>query len=275
MESLSTNPKSLKILSWNIYLLPYISLFNRNAERAEVIAAELRYSDYQIIVFQEVFSSKCRNILAKGLSQEFPFQYGPVNKCHLSLRTSSGLWVVSKIPLTLLDKVKFSLSDGLDIIAHKGAALYQGNFQGTNFQLLATHLQANNSQPIRVKQCREIKEHLLNKYFDPDIPQLICGDFNIDRDDLAHYQLMLRTLEAHDGEISGDVKYTYDEIGNTLMRKAMGKRRVFDYILVRNEQRIVHIERKVQTFYTRIGRELSHLSDHYAMEADIRFYATT
>jgi len=55
------------------------------------------------------------------------------------------------------------------------------------------------------------------------------------------------------------------------MQNASGKKRVIDYILVRNDQWIGHIERKVQPFYARVGAKPSNLSDHYAMEADINF----
>jgi len=271
IEKTSVTPSSLKILSWNIYMLPYISLFNSNAKRAKVIADKLEYSDYQIIVFQEAFSSKCRDILAKRLAKEYPYQYGPANKSLYPFRTNSGLWVVSKIPLTQLGKIKFSISRGFDIIARKGAVLFQGDFHGSTFQLLTTHLQADNSHLIREKQCSEIKDHLLNQYFNPNIPQLICGDFNIDMNDHQNYQLMLKTLGANNGEISGDIKVTYDELNNTLARNAMGKKSLIDYILVRNEKWIDHIERKVQTFYTKIGSRSSNLSDHYAMEANINF----
>ena len=265
--------KPLKILSWNIYMLPYISLFNHNADRARVIADKLEYSDYQIIVFQEAFSSKCRNILSKRLAKEYPYQYGPANKCYWPFRTSSGLWVVSKMPLKQLAKIKFTEGSGFDIIARKGAVLFQGDFEGTRFQLLATHLQADNSEKIRAKQCREIKEHLLNEFYHPNIPQLICGDFNIEMDDRVNYQRMLSTLEANNGLISGEVKCTYDEIDNNLARNAQGEKKVIDHILVRNEQLIHRIERKVHTFYARIGQKSSNLSDHYAMEANIVFNA--
>jgi endonuclease/exonuclease/phosphatase family metal-dependent hydrolase len=267
----AVNATSLKILSWNIYMLPYVSLFNHNAGRAEVIADKLEHSDYQIIVFQEAFSSKCRNVLAKRLAKEYPYQYGPANKCILPFRTSSGLWVISKIPLKQLDRIKFSISRGFDMIARKGAVLFQGEYQGAAFQLLTTHLQADNSHLVREKQCSEIREHLLNQYFNPNIPQLICGDFNIDMDDHDNYQSMLHTLGSKNGEITGDIKVTYDEIDNNLARTIFGKKRVIDYILVRNEQWIDRIERKVQTFYARIGHTSSNLSDHYAMEAVIHF----
>jgi endonuclease/exonuclease/phosphatase family metal-dependent hydrolase len=171
--------------------------------------------------------------------------------------------------------IKFSISKGFDIIARKGAVLFQGEFQGVKFQLLTTHLQADNSDQVREKQCSEIKEHLLNRYFNPNIPQLICGDFNIDMDDKLNYQNMLHSLEAKNGDISGDVKFTYDEINNTLVRNALGKKRVIDYILIRNEQWIENIDRKIQTFYTKTGNKSSNLSDHYAMEANIIFNETS
>ena len=112
---------------------------------------------------------------------------------------------------------------------------------------------------------------MLNQYSNPIIPQFICGDFNIDRNDPVNYELMLHTLGAHNGEISGDVKFTYDEIDNTLVRKASGEKKLIDYILVRNQQWIGNIERKVQTFYEKIGHTPANLSDHYAMEANVYF----
>ena len=252
-------------------MLPFISLFNSNADRAKAIAEELQYSDCQVIVFQEAFSSKCRRIMAKRLAKSYPFQYGPANKCYLPFRTNSGLWVVSKMPLNQMDKIQFSISKGFDVIARKGAVLFQGDFQGAAFQLLSTHLQADNSHHVRENQCAEIKEHLLNQYYNSNIPQIICGDFNIDMADHVNYKQMLHILEANNGAITGDTKFTYDEVDNTLAQNVSGKKKVIDYILVRNDQWIHKIERKVQTFYARIGRKPSNLSDHYAMEAVINF----
>jgi hypothetical protein len=40
---------------------------------------------------------------------------------------------------------------------------------------------------------------------------------------------------------------------------------------VRNQQWIGTIERKVQTFYEKIGQTPENLSDHYAMEANVYF----
>ncbi|MCX6308711.1 MAG: endonuclease/exonuclease/phosphatase family protein [Bacteroidia bacterium] len=265
----------LRILSWNIYLLPYISLFNNNDQRAKAIAEQLNGSDYHIIVFQEAFSSKCRNIMSQILLASFPFQYGPANDSRFSLRTNSGLWIVSKIPLTQLDQLQFSVSKGFDVVARKGAVLLEGCFKGSKFQLLATHLQAKDSQALREKQCAEIKEHLLNPFFRKDTPQFLCGDFNIDMQDTTDYHQMLQILDATNGQISGNMLVTYDEVNNNLAYKPNGKKRILDYALVRNEGLIEKMERRVQTFLSGIGDGESHLSDHYAMDLSINFPETS
>lgn len=262
--------QELKILSWNIYMLPYFSLFNGNGRRAEVIGEQLCDSDYQIIVFQEAFSSKCRNILRKKLVKNFPYQYGPANQTRLPHRTSSGLWILSKIPLEKLKEIRFRAAQGIDVIARKGAVMFGGTYNGAEFQLLATHLQAENPHNIRQSQCREIYS-LLEDYKRPDVPQLLCGDFNVEMSDRENYGRMLQILDAHNGELSGQLKVTYDEAHNTLAQRPGGKGEILDYILTRNSHLIEKIERRVSEFYHHEPSFCSHLSDHYAMEVTIRF----
>ncbi len=262
--------QELKILSWNIYMLPYFSLFNGNGRRAEVIGEQLHDSDYQIIVFQEAFSSKCRNILRKKLATKFPYQYGPANQTRLPHRTSSGLWILSKMPLEKLKEIRFHSAQGFDMFARKGAVMFEGTYNGVKFQLLATHLQAENPHNIRQSQCREIYD-LLEDYKRPDVPQLLCGDFNVEMSDRENYGRMLQILDAHNGELSGQLNVTYDEAHNTLAHRPGGKGEILDYILTRNSHLIEKIERRVSEFYHHEPSFCSHLSDHYAMEVTIRF----
>jgi endonuclease/exonuclease/phosphatase family metal-dependent hydrolase len=269
-QPIETTSHQLKILSWNIYMLPYLSLFNRNGHRAEIIGNQLMDSDYQIIVFQEAFSSKCRNILRKKLIEKYPYQYGPANATLWPFKTNSGLWILSTIPLKELKQIRFHTATGFDRIARKGAVLFEGIYNNMNFQLLATHLQSESPTKIAAAQCAEIAG-LLKEFYTPDKPQLICGDFNTEMSDTKNYRRMLKTLDADNGELDGKLKVTYDEENNTLAKRTNGKGEIIDYILTRNTHLIDHIKRNVIEFYHSELEYHSHLSDHYAMEATVRF----
>src|SRR6185295_6001430 len=90
--------EKIRILTWNIYMLPGIWGY-ANSERSEVIGRLLASSDYDIIVFQEAFSKNARKRIGRLIQSAFPFQYGPSKHHSFSLRTNSGLWIVSRHPI--------------------------------------------------------------------------------------------------------------------------------------------------------------------------------
>jgi endonuclease/exonuclease/phosphatase family metal-dependent hydrolase len=261
----------LKIISWNIYMLPHCSWVNGNCKRARTIAQKISLSNYDIILFQEAFDYRARDILKKGLRSLFPYIYGPANKSFFSLRINSGIWILSKIPLHKLEEISFKCRFGIDALARKGAVLYEGEWQGQLFQLACTHLQANSPDSIRREQCQEIADRLLKKYSEDNIPQIICGDFNIEIDDADNYRHMLSILKSKNGNIESDVQSSFDEIDNKLARRKDGKKRLIDYVLVRNMKFIKDVSRRISV-YKGIQKSISFdLSDHYGIEACINF----
>jgi len=89
--------KKIKILSWNIYMLPHLVAAHSNkSERATVIGETLMRSDYDVIFFQEAFHSTARNKILTQLQNKFPYHAGPANRRFFSLKTNSGLWIFSK-----------------------------------------------------------------------------------------------------------------------------------------------------------------------------------
>lgn len=72
-DTLQVAPKKIKILSWNIYMLPGF-LGHGKKPRAEAIGQILASSDYDVIVFQEAFDGKARKIISRLLQPAFPFQ---------------------------------------------------------------------------------------------------------------------------------------------------------------------------------------------------------
>lgn len=261
----------LKILTWNIYMLPYCNLLHKNCKRARFIAEKLYESPYDIIVLEEAFDSRARRIIKERLRGRFPYIYGPANDIFPSIRTNSGIWILSTIPLEKLKEIEYKKSFGFDALARKGAVMFEGNWKGNEFQLIGTHLQADSPDEIRREQCKEIASSLLHRYAKPKVSQIICGDFNIEQDDTLNYKYMLYTLDVENGRMEGGLNTSYDEVDNALAWKANGKKQLIDYILVRNSPLINFIQRKVSVFREYIDNNCIELSDHYAIEATIAF----
>lgn len=268
---LPAKQRELKILTWNIYMLPFCSEIHQNCKRAASIAQKISGFNKDIIVFQEAFDHRARKILRSQLKLEYPFMYGPANDSGLSFKTSSGIWILSKIPLRQLEQIEFKNRFGIDAFARKGAVLFEGEWQGQSFQLLGTHLQANSPDSIRNGQCHEIAEKLLKKYARQEVPQLVCGDFNIEFEDKVNYKNMLTLLEAENGSLQGELQSSYDEIDNRLAQKENGRKSLIDYILVRNAKAIRNIVRQVFVLKEHTKDNFADLSDHYGIEAFVNF----
>jgi len=263
--------KDLKILSWNIYMLPLFNLLHGNCSRASIIAEKLYGSDYNIIVFEEAFDYRARRILKEKLQSKYPYIYGPANDSSFSFKISSGVWILSKIPLQKIKEIEYRKCFGFDAYARKGAVMFEGNWNGNDFQLVGTHLQADGYDEIRREQCREIAVSLLHKYAKPNVMQIVCGDFNIDKNDTANYHYMLKVLGVENGKLEGDLNTSYDEINNALAKRENGKKHLIDYVLIHNSHLIEYIQRKISIFRQYVGNKCTELSDHYAIEATVRF----
>lgn len=263
----------LKILTWNIYMLPHCNIINKNKKRARAIAEKLSQLEYDIILFEEAFDYRARRIIRNALNNKYPFIYGPANESFFSLRTNSGLWVLSKVPLTHLKEIEYKSRFGIDAMARKGAAMFEGNWTGNAFQIIVTHLQADSPDEVRRQQCGEIAAELLDKFSRKNVPQFVCGDFNIEMDDIKNYNYMLSALHVENGKMDGDLSVSYDEIDNHLARRENGKKRLIDYILLRNhDEKISTVMRRISVLKSKINEFMeTDLSDHYGIEATILF----
>ncbi|MCB0510594.1 MAG: sphingomyelin phosphodiesterase [Bacteroidetes bacterium] len=257
--------ESLDVLSWNLYMLPGITNLSREVEksnkkaRAREIADFLNNSHYDIVVFQEAFFPASRHILAKSLKVKFPYQIGPANPSGISLKTSSGVFVVSNIPLIELESVVYKACNGADCFAKKGAILLEGEFQNQSFQILGTHLNAGGPHWIRVSQYQQIRK-LLDDFKKLNVPQIVCGDMNTHKEDEASYEEMLRELDVE------DIPTVSKQVFTTAKDKS-----VIDYIFLRpnrslmkaRNKEVLWIKAKMQV----IERLNGNLSDHLALSA--------
>lgn len=264
-----SNLPTLRVLSWNVYMLPYLHIFHNTRTRAELIGQVLENSNYDIIVFQEAFYTPARKIMYSYLQKSYPFAYGPINNPGASFYTSSGVFVVSKIPLKLLKSIQYAKANTFDMLAKKGAALFEGSKDGKTFQLLATHLQAEDFPQTRIAQLEQLQLELLMPFKKTGIQQIICGDMNVSSNDPYNYYRMLNILDAIDSKPTGKQIITYDETNNTLAKKNQPDNRSLDYILIRNRQPLSTQTNKVRVFKGSLNGIKIDLSDHYAIEATI------
>jgi len=246
---------------------------NLNGRRAEAIGKWLATSDYDIIVFQEAFCPLARRKIRRLLETRFPYQAGPANRKLFSFKTNSGLWIFSTYPILSSQSIIFKNRHGWDALSRKGALMVEINVNGASAQIAATHLQNSGGAWLRHAQCVEFYERLLKPNKKDCTPQLLCGDFNINKNSSEDsYHFMLTTLDASDGDLTGDNKFTYDRLNNDLhVEKGTGKD-LIDYILLRkNGAWIDSPQRQIKVIKNRWHAHHEDLSDHYAMEAEIHF----
>tara|TARA_B110000459_G_scaffold39253_2_gene42466 strand:- start:1833 stop:2696 length:864 start_codon:yes stop_codon:yes gene_type:complete len=256
----------LTILSWNVYMLPGIANLSKQISknhkklRAGEIAEYLNTSDIQIVVFQEAFFKPSRRILSKQLKAQFPHQYGPANPSKLSLKTSSGIFVVSKIPLKVLGTSQYEACNGADCFAKKGAILLEGTFQDKHFQVLGTHLNAGGPQWIRQEQYKQIR-NLLDDFTKLNVPQIICGDMNTSKESKENYIEMLEMMDVVDPPTTSAQKFTTAKNSS-----------VIDYVFLKTNRSSIRMNSKEVLWINPnklavIEKLKGNLSDHLAVKA--------
>jgi hypothetical protein len=225
----------------------------KNDSRAAAVATELAALDLDVLCLQKAFDGCARDVIEERLGPLYPYRYGPANPTHLGLRTNSGLWVLSRIPLGGQREIEFRLKLGVERWSRKGAMLLSGRLAGdVPFQLIVTHLQGDDGpaflpdhQEVRDEQMRQIADELIRPHTDPRLPLFICGDFATARrsetppyPESPHYQRLLRLFGVQNGP--GE-RVTFDDTRahNQLAFDDTGRQTEQDYILYRGGDRTV------------------------------------
>jgi len=249
-------------------MLPRLIANSSSIIRAHAIGELLRSKNYDVIVFQEAFSSKPRKIIWDYLKSEYPYSTGPANQKDISLKTNSGIWIISKYPIKYFKSMAFKFRVGWDAFSRKGALLLELDVDGMVVQIVGTHLQNSGGSSLREAQCSELYKRLLEPNRKDGVPQIICGDFNINRYS-SSYSVMLETLNAVDGELASEGEFSYDFCSNDL-NGGKSIRSLIDYILIGNGGAWSNgAIRNIISFKKRWSPTHQDLSDHYAIEASV------
>jgi endonuclease/exonuclease/phosphatase family metal-dependent hydrolase len=268
-----SSTQKIKLLSWNIYMLPSpIGGVTSKTGRAAAIGELLVKSEYDVIVFQEAFCPTARKIIKELLSPVFHYSVGPANQRKFSVKINSGLWIFSKYPIEETKSIAFKNKSGIDAFSRKGALLVELNVNGQLIQIAGTHMQNAGGAVIRHAQCNEFAQRLLKPNAKAGVPQILCGDFNINRENNESYEFMLASLDAKDEEIRGEQRFSYDREANDLHVEAGSKKELIDYVLVRANGAMVNCENKqVKLHRKQWHKSHQDLSDHFSLEAEIFF----
>jgi len=257
-----TESTQLKVLSWNVFLLPTPFLSPDRLERTEGIIAVLNESDYDVIVLQEAFYKKAFKRLQGGLKAKFPYQVLPEIKRGL-IKTNSGIWIISKHPLKHIESIEYDDCKGSDCMARKGAALCSVFKNNKTFQILGTHLQAGGAEErieIRATQRKQIVK-LLEENKKENIPQILCGDFNTNKYETKNYNRLISDLKVDDTHLSKTETWPAISYITSKTHKS-----ILDYIFILpNEYEPFNIKCEVKDFIhpkTKLA-----LADHAAVEA--------
>lgn len=265
----SDNNNTLKILSWNIFMLPRFVMRTGQLQRAREIVHVLKNEDADIIVFQEAFDSTAREIIREGLQSYFPYESGDPPK-NILWKTNSGVWIISKLPFIVVKNMYFANGKGPDWFACKGAMLIQSEKNGFAFQLMGTHLQSDfggkQSQKIRALQCEQIRKELLEPYAEKGVPQILAGDFNTIRHEAENYDQILNILRAKQFSLHGEHTFSYDHTVNDLIKGMKDKPQLIDYILYTgHEHHKLDARMFINVFRKQWHQKFHDLSDHFAI----------
>ena len=258
----------LKVLSWNIYMLPANSFrFSSPIKRSKKIVEVLLQKDYDIVCFQELCHKRAEKIISEGLREKFPFQLSTSDKTGF-IHVNSGLWIFSKYPIIKINELVFNDCLDFDCMMRKGALLVELSFFGNKIQLINTHLQSGRKgdrDKIRLLQTEQIYSDF--KLSSNNLIQLLCGDFNTSSE--LQKNQMLSILKAIDGKLYGEKQYSWPSFDYY-----NGYSTLLDYIFLRNKIDSVEIERKIleiNSSWKKKCKSKSSLSDHLSVEAIIKF----
>jgi endonuclease/exonuclease/phosphatase family metal-dependent hydrolase len=270
--SLEVYSHDLSVLTWNTFLLPHPFNNTKQEERADLFSKKLKNLNRDIVFFQEAFIDSKRELITKELALIYPYAAVPKKGDGLFKFLGSGLFILSKYPMKVLDQVVFEDCSGTDCFASKSAIIVELTLpNGEQIQMVDTHLQGWDNIDIRKKQLLQIKAMMkLNAKF--GIAQVLVGDLNIDGNIKSEYSsalgLMKMTSTPLEGQLGASNGFSTEGCFNT--PGGINNGEWIDHMwLNTNGTEAVIRSKKVVPIKGILGTADCPLSDHYAVEAFI------
>ena len=265
LESFSS--PDISIMSYNIKMLPRGATFIKHHPviRARVLPEVLMKEGSDVIVFQEAFDGKAMRIMRRKLKAVYPYCAGWRNRRVITYKRAGGVLMFSKYPMKELESIAYRQCKGIDCAAKKGSLLVEVDHPKKKFQLLGTHMQAGGGPEIKKDQHDEAGA-LLKRHEVKGIPQFAAGDFNTHLVDTMLYPHLLKSLDAEDGEINSELKFSSDHLLNDMDSYNPNRRNLIDFVLMRgNGWKPKRAGRFIIAFEKQWNKKHKSLSDHNAV----------
>lgn len=235
--SMNSFAREIKIINWNVYLLPKIAKNTAQDERVQLIADYLLNSseDFDIITLQEVFTKNGYKTLVETLKDKYPYHTGsPIRKWFKPV--NSGLLILSKYPIKETSFYMYSGMAHADRFSSKGVLATTIEIQeGYYAQVATTHLQAQSGakyERIRETEYKYIKKEVIEGFKVSSMPMILTGDFNIDKHYPSEYEKFINFMGLETPSFSSDEQFTVNSKTNTLVEPSKDRpliQEVLDY----------------------------------------------
>ncbi len=257
----------LKVLSWNTFMLPKPIKYSNQKIRTGVIANAVKGEDYDFVFMQEAFTKSFRSHVGKALKAEYPHQYYLARKFALKV-FGSGVFVLSKNPFKVLDKVYYKECGSADCFARKGSVLIESTLSsGKVVQFAITHLQAiEKLGHVRLSQLNQING-MLAKHKKEGVPQLLIGDLNIDVSE-PEFDKGKDLMGMEHTELTGPINHT-----NVIdcYKKETAQEEWIDHMWVSNDAGLKDSAMQVREVTYEYKGKTCMASDHHALEGVFTF----
>lgn len=254
----------LNVLSYNVWGLPGL-LGTKRKERFERLGATL--NAYDVVALQEAFSD---DIEALKQSSGFPHHFRLDNGT--LLKTNSGLYILSKYPITKTASTTFNHCTGANCLANKGVLMVRVEHPKIGpVDVYTTQFQDDDSAKAKTIRTTEnnrvLQEFILRN--SSSYPVIIAGDFNSVPDQAEYADLMKRMplTDVYSRLNPKDPGYTLTPDNPMTGGEGTPKRVDYIFALQKTGVEITPLESKV-THQQPVDGVV--LSDHYGVSAKLR-----
>lgn len=269
----------LKILSLNMWSVPVQR--EMVFARTEAVGKVLAQKEYDLILFQEVFTNGVRASLLYHIGTGYYnnlFQRAPVGKLN------SGIYNMSRYKILKSSFMPYNICGGIQCKAKKGIMYMQVLLDnGIKVDVFNHHTQAySHNDGIRKLQLLQLKEFIKSKN-NSSIPVVIAGDFNVDGN-VAEYSILKEIFpnmkDVWHEKYPNKQGNTWDPIKNYWASIDADATRVperLDYILIRDGNKHkwkindveVTFKEELPWYGENDFAQYVLVSDHYGVKADL------